>query len=81
MKNLFISFFASCALGVSALMMSTALHTPLAFSQSAEEFGVVINLSGKQRMLTQKMSKEVMLIALDENKSENLKNSDSCSSI
>jgi hypothetical protein len=74
MKNLFISFFASCALGVSALMMSTALHTPLAFSQSAEEFGVVINLSGKQRMLTQKMSKEVMLIALDENKSENLKN-------
>ena len=33
-----------------------------------------INLSGKQRMLTQKMSKEVVLIALDVNRSENLEN-------
>lgn len=30
---------------------------------SASEYGVVLNLSGKQRMLTQKMSKEVLLIA------------------
>lgn len=45
-----------------------------ASAQTAEEFGVVINLSGKQRMLTQKMSKEVMLVALDIDKAQNLKN-------
>lgn len=32
---------------------------------SAAEYGVVLNLSGKQRMLSQKMSKEVVLIALN----------------
>ena len=41
-----------------------------------QEMGVVINLAGKQRMLTQKMSKEILLIAagvdVDANK-ENLK--------
>lgn len=34
-----------------------------AFALSKQEMGTVINLAGKQRMLTQKMSKEVMLIA------------------
>lgn len=33
-----------------------------------------INLAGKQRMLTQKMSKEAILVALDINKAENLAN-------
>lgn len=33
--------------------------------------GVVINLAGKQRMLTQKMSKEVLLVALGHNADEN----------
>ncbi|MEG3638939.1 type IV pili methyl-accepting chemotaxis transducer N-terminal domain-containing protein [Magnetococcus sp. PR-3] len=41
---------------------------------TAAEYGVVLNLSGKQRMLTQKMSKEVMLIALDVDKAANLTN-------
>ncbi len=41
---------------------------------SAAEYGVVLNLSGKQRMLTQKMSKEIMLIALGINADGNLKN-------
>ena len=50
-------------------------------AQSAEEFGVVINLSGKQRMLTQKMSKEVTLIALNINTQENLKNLEATSSL
>jgi hypothetical protein len=33
--------------------------------------GVVINLAGKQRMLTQKMSKEVLLVSLGHNANEN----------
>jgi hypothetical protein len=40
---------------------------------TAAEYGVVLNLSGKQRMLTQKMSKEVLLIALDSDKEGNIK--------
>ena len=41
---------------------------------TSAEYGVVLNLSGKQRMLSQKMSKEIMLIALDINKAANLSN-------
>nr|WP_320194141.1 type IV pili methyl-accepting chemotaxis transducer N-terminal domain-containing protein [uncultured Desulfobacter sp.] len=36
------------------------------------EWGTIINLSGRQRMLSQKMSKEILLISLDYNKAENL---------
>ena len=38
------------------------------------DYQKAINLSGKQRMLTQKMSKEVLLVALDIDKEANLKN-------
>ncbi len=41
---------------------------------TSAEYGVVLNLSGKQRMLTQKMSKEIMLIALGEESESNLAN-------
>ncbi len=41
---------------------------------TAGEYGIVLNLSGKQRMLTQKMSKESLLVALDCNKAGNLNN-------
>ena len=41
---------------------------------TASEYGVILNLSGKQRMLTQKMSKEVMLIVLDVDKDKNVQN-------
>lgn len=41
---------------------------------TAAEYGVVLNLSGKQRMLSQKMSKEVMLIALDVDTDKNIEN-------
>lgn len=58
------------------LLLSLGL-TPaicLGAGPSASEYGVVLNLSGKQRMLTQKMSKEVMLIALNVDKDHNLQN-------
>ena len=38
------------------------------------DYSTVINLSGKQRMLTQKMSKEALLVALDVDKDANLEN-------
>nr|WP_320010395.1 type IV pili methyl-accepting chemotaxis transducer N-terminal domain-containing protein [uncultured Desulfobulbus sp.] len=46
----------------------------LAAGPTAAEYGVVLNLSGKQRMLSQKMSKEVMLIALGVESDKNLSN-------
>lgn len=52
----------------------SAFSTVEAQEVSASEIGVVLNLSGKQRMLSQKMSKEVMLVALDCDKEENLGN-------
>lgn len=41
---------------------------------TSAQYGVVLNLSGKQRMLSQKMSKEVVLIALNAEKETNVKN-------
>lgn len=48
---------------------------------TAAEYGVVLNLSGKQRMLSQKMSKEIMLIALGIDADANLKNLAATSSL
>ncbi|MGV6809073.1 MAG: type IV pili methyl-accepting chemotaxis transducer N-terminal domain-containing protein [bacterium] len=49
-------------------------QTKTAFEAIHKEMAVKINLSGKQRMLTQKMSKESLLISQDIDKEENLKN-------
>jgi len=48
---------------------------------TSAEYGVVLNLSGKQRMLSQKMSKEVMLVALDMNAAANLANLEKTSNL
>lgn len=39
--------------------------------QTGQSAGVVINLAGKQRMLTQKMTKEALLVALDHDREAN----------
>ena len=59
------------ALGIACFLpaMSSASEGP-----TSAEYGVVLNLSGKQRMLTQKMSKETILIALGVDKDANLSN-------
>lgn len=59
-----------------SLVVSLFLITPLLVqaSPTAAEYGVVLNLSGKQRMLSQKMSKEVALVALGVEKSQNIQN-------
>lgn len=56
------------------MLVPTNMDVVYAEGPTSAEYGVVLNLSGKQRMLTQKMSKEVMLIALGVNKDENLAN-------
>lgn len=48
--------------------------TQSAFAEVSEQMAVQVNLSGKQRMLTQKMTKEALLISLDINIEENTKN-------
>jgi len=62
--------------------MATLLISPtFASGPSSAEYGVVLNLSGKQRMLTQKMSKEIMLVALNIETDKNLANLQKTSSL
>lgn len=61
---------ATVALIAVALLFSLQVSA----SPTAAEYGTVLNLSGKQRMLSQKMSKEVMLVALDVDKAANIEN-------
>ena len=46
-------------------MLNDMIHTVRKEAGSAEAYAVIINLSGRQRMLTQKMSKEVCCVALE----------------
>lgn len=59
---------------LTSIMLFILPAISLAQGPTAAEYGVVLNLSGKQRMLTQKMSKEMMLIALNHEVGKNLKN-------
>ncbi|MEL6712707.1 MAG: type IV pili methyl-accepting chemotaxis transducer N-terminal domain-containing protein [Planctomycetota bacterium] len=71
-----------CVLGLASAASLFVLSTPHVASAGAPagamgdstraQWGVVLNLSGKQRMLTQKMSKEALLVALDVEKAGNL---------
>lgn len=53
------TFLAASATSTSTTQDGDAAERPI----TAAEYGAVLNLSGKQRMLTQKMSKEFLLIA------------------
>ena len=58
------------------LIVSLVLCLPTALGDepgtvTAEQWGVILNLSGRQRMLTQKMSKETLLVAAGEDADEN----------
>ncbi len=59
------SFLAIILMGLTTIVMA---------KPTASEYGVILNLSGKQRMLTQKMSKESLLVALDCDKTGNIEN-------
>ena len=63
MKNLFSVAALSICLSVGVTTQVSAESAPAAVAQTKQQSGVVINLAGKQRMLTQKMSKEALFIA------------------
>lgn len=75
--------FAHTITLISVVLFSfiSTINAYAAEGPTSAEYGVVLNLSGKQRMLSQKMSKEVLLIALNEEKSENLKNLENTSAL
>ncbi len=65
----------STILAVVFLVFTTVFVPASALSApTAAEYGTVLNLSGKQRMLTQKMSKEILLVALEVDSAANLDN-------
>ena len=58
---------------IYGLLLGVLLNLPL-YAEKSREGSVVINLAGKQRMLTQKMSKEALLIIKGIEVSKNRKN-------
>jgi hypothetical protein len=56
------------------LILTIILAPVLLFAMSDKELAVAINLAGKQRMLTQKMSKEALLIFIGIDVEKNAKN-------
>ncbi len=61
---------------LSGLIVLFGLNIQAGFAAAptSAEYGVVLNLSGKQRVLSQKMSKEVMLVALGIELDKNVSN-------
>ena len=78
LSNSILKFMSSL---MAITLLSLGFLTPAQAAPTAAEYGVILNLSGKQRMLTQKMSKEVTLIALNVDKEANLKNLAATSSL
>lgn len=63
MKKLFSTAALSLCLALGATVVGTTTLQASEVAQTKQQSGNVINLAGKQRMLTQKMSKEALLIA------------------
>lgn len=63
------------------LFISLGITLPVFAGPTSAEYGVVLNLSGKQRMLSQKMSKEVALIGLNYEVEKNIQNLSATSSL
>jgi len=74
MKRLFSVAALSVCLSMGVTTQVLAEGAPSATAQTKQQSGVVINLAGKQRMLTQKMSKEALFIAKGIDKDANIKN-------
>ncbi len=49
-----------------------SLFTTSLYAVTAKQMGIIINLAGKQRMLTQKMTKEALLVKLDIDTQKNI---------
>ena len=73
MKKLLSTAALSVCLTLGAQAEAPKAETASSVTQTKQQSGTVINLAGKQRMLTQKMSKLSLLISLNVNKVENKK--------
>ena len=63
MKKLLSTTALSISLTLGAVSLATTSLQASSVEQTKQQSGTVINLAGKQRMLTQKMSKEALYIA------------------
>jgi hypothetical protein len=63
MKNLFSVAALSVCLTLGAQAEAPKAEATSSVAQTKQQSGIIINLAGKQRMLTQKMSKEALFIA------------------
>ncbi len=63
MRKLLSTTALSVSLTLGAVSLATTSLHASAVAQTKQQSGTVINLAGKQRMLTQKMSKEALFIA------------------
>jgi len=54
-------------------LLAVLLFSSSMFAVSDKDMGIIINLAGKQRMLSQKMTKQVFLISIGIEKEENIK--------
>ncbi|MCK5902289.1 MAG: type IV pili methyl-accepting chemotaxis transducer N-terminal domain-containing protein [Cocleimonas sp.] len=82
MKNIYKAMLLTVCLSMTVqakdqfydLSAQLAAATKTAFEAVSKQSAIRVNLAGKQRMLTQKMSKESLLIALNIDVEENKKN-------
>ena len=74
-------YFSKSIVIILFSVLSFNIPSGFAAAPTSAEYGVVLNLSGKQRMLTQKMSKEVMLVALGIELDKNLANLEATSGL
>jgi len=63
MKKLFSVAALSVCLTLGAQAEAPKAEASSSVAQTKQQSGIIINLAGKQRMLTQKMSKEALFIA------------------
>jgi hypothetical protein len=77
-RNRQLSHTSSCRRFVSlrkaVLFVAACAASTLFAAPTAAEFGTIINLAGRQRMLSQKLTKELLLTALEVDASFNLQN-------
>lgn len=73
-KTTVIKFPVLHNIWLSLMLLCLLIPSGLQAAPTAAEYGTVLNLSGKQRMLTQKMTKEMLLVAYGHETQKNLDN-------
>lgn len=73
-KKTLTAFFFIVAIHMISIEQMEAREELIHGNITAENFGIIMNVAGKQRMLTQKMTKEVLLITIGINENRNIIN-------